>query len=604
MQSPLHGSNEPAIKPKVGSQRGAATRRKITVIACNTCRSRRTRCGGQRPVCAFCRARGLDCRYEKAPTPPPSSVDLELAAINRRLDYMTTLLDSSTHYPRFTADGWVHQNEISDEEKSPFELLGTQTVMNILGLDANFARRIRQLERATLNTTAVSSGRLYMVTHQQALTALASFSTHIHIWYPIFRPGFSDQYFRVISGPLVPSPASCLTLLVTAIGLVVYNSPGVDGFQAEPTHHPYFEAAIASLPLVLTDDSIESVQSLILLSIYYCCLSKPCHALDYCLTASLKVQSSLRNVDHDDNESYERLRRAYWVILLLESELRVQFNVPNSGIWSLDDEIPLPDSRRTWHFDVDAGSPAAAPTSPASVVSTSSANTDKVQSYFLAEIVMRRMLHRCNTAIRRTSEGKVVYAPGIALELEMQLEEWYNYLPDLVRFEIGPESDGHGLERTPTNISSSTRCPLSNFLRVQYYCCKISIYWPAIYQAIHDGAENEQLLDHSRRFFDSYIRLVSSIVVAFHECIVNRWTLFASIFMTTMAALKGAATPCLQGTVDVTKLKQCFAMTRTADRRMIEISPSLTLLADTLEQKLAAEYGTPSGLISPILAEN
>jgi hypothetical protein len=96
-------------------------------------------------------------------------VDLELAAINRRLDYMTTLLDSSSHYPQFTAYGSTVQNEINDEEKSPFKLLGTQTVMSILGLDENFTRRLRQLERAALPTSGASSSRLYMVTHQQAL---------------------------------------------------------------------------------------------------------------------------------------------------------------------------------------------------------------------------------------------------------------------------------------------------------------------------------------------------------------------------------------------------------------------------------------------------
>lgn len=79
--------------------------------------------------------------------------------------------------------------------------------------------------------------------------------------------------------------------MVVAIGLVVGSSPGT---EASLTHHSYLEGAITSLPIVLTDHSIASVQSLILLSIYYCCLSKPCHALDYCLIASLKVQNLLR----------------------------------------------------------------------------------------------------------------------------------------------------------------------------------------------------------------------------------------------------------------------------------------------------------------------
>lgn len=237
------------------------------------------------------------------------------------------------------------------------------------------------------------------------------------------------------------------------------------------------------------------------------------------------------------------------------------------------------------------------------MVSATSASTDKVQSYFLAEIAMRRMLHRCNTAIRRTPDGKISYAPGVAIELELQLDEWHKYLPDLVRFEIDKDADPQGSEIHLTGMSSSSPCPLTNFLRVQYHCCKISIYWPAIYQVIHEGLDDDQILDHCQRFWHSYFRLVPSIMAAFHECTVNRWTLYASIFMTTMAALKGALSPCLQDNVDMTRLRQSFAMTRTADRRMIEISPSLTLLADTLEQKLVTECSSPSIVPCPEVTE-
>lgn len=72
MQSLPHLANNLPVERAAGSRRAGSTRRKTAVVACNTCRSRRTRCGGQRPVCTFCRARGLDCQYEKAATPSPS----------------------------------------------------------------------------------------------------------------------------------------------------------------------------------------------------------------------------------------------------------------------------------------------------------------------------------------------------------------------------------------------------------------------------------------------------------------------------------------------------------------------------------------------------
>ena len=146
-------------------------------------------------------------------------------------------------------------------------------------------------------------------------------------------------------------------------------------------------------------------------------------------------------------------------------------------------------------------------------------SVETTRPYFLAEIAMRRMLHRCNTAVQATSTGKYVYSPGIALELEHQLEEWYSYLPDVNHFEKGDVSQ-------PLELVNLPSCPLSNFLRVQYYCCKLSIYWPAVYQAMQDGAATDLILDHCQRFFDSYEMLTPSIVAAFHSCQVNRWTLF------------------------------------------------------------------------------
>lgn len=100
------------------------------------------------------------------------SVEIELARINQRLDDVTTLLNSAPYHSKFAgnpASDWITFN---DDERSPFELLGTQVMMNILGLNANFALQLRQVERAASSTTRLFSARLYMVTHQQALRSV------------------------------------------------------------------------------------------------------------------------------------------------------------------------------------------------------------------------------------------------------------------------------------------------------------------------------------------------------------------------------------------------------------------------------------------------
>lgn len=248
------------------------------------------------------------------------------------------------------------------------------------------------------------------------------------------------------------------------------------------------------------------------------------------------VKSS--GLEGDDPDDIEVARRLFWAVLLLEkyarthfditvsactnhvdSEIAGQLDVAKSDIWSLDEDVPLPTCRQTWHFSPETASPGSVPsTSRSSIHSIDTTVEQDTKSYFLAEIAMLRMLHRCNTAVKATSAGKYVYAPGIALEL------WFGYLPDMHRFE-----KGHTLQ--PHDSTTLPSCVLFNFLRVQYYCCKVSIYWPAVYQVMHDGVSSDLLLNHCTRFFESYIHLAPSIVAAFHDCQVNRWTLFVRLVL-------------------------------------------------------------------------
>lgn len=128
---------------------------------------------------------------------------------------------------------------------------------------------------------------------------------------------------------------------------------------------------------------------------------------------------------------------------------------------------------------------------------------------------MRRMLHRCNSAVTRSPDGRPSYAPSIALELERQLDVWYDYLPANIRFAKVPDQQ----------LCADRSGSLSNFLNVQYYCCKLSIFWPAVYQAVQDNAASTQLLDHCQRFIDPYVQLLPRIAFAVDNCLIYKWTL-------------------------------------------------------------------------------
>jgi hypothetical protein len=238
-------------------------------------------------------------------------VEEELNSVNKRLDQLISLMlpaqrvspDVGAGDPRTEYDAFTNQ------EYSPFDLpsklLGNPSVMLTLGLDADFAQVLTRKERiAGPEGLANASARVLVVHHQHIvryvetmcavtstnyqISALAAFSARVHTWYPILPSGFSQEYFRVLCGPLRPSSESCLSLLVAAIGHVVEDD------EAVVLHTPYFEAAFASLPIIIGECSIRSVQCLMLIGFYYCCLLKPCQAHDYCLIASSKIQNIIK----------------------------------------------------------------------------------------------------------------------------------------------------------------------------------------------------------------------------------------------------------------------------------------------------------------------
>jgi hypothetical protein len=201
-------------------------------------------------------------------------VEAELVNLNLRLDYLTTLLSKQPTPPP--------GGTLGSHEDSPFRLLATRSIMRVLGLEDDYAQGLIRLERANFLVGATTSPRILLSSHHLLADALAAFSERIHSYYPILPLGFTEEYFHLLAEPLTPSSHTCLALLVAAIGGVV---------REQSSGSPYFEAALTSLPVVLAECTLTSIQCLIFLSLYYCCLIKPLQAHDYCLIASFKIQN-------------------------------------------------------------------------------------------------------------------------------------------------------------------------------------------------------------------------------------------------------------------------------------------------------------------------
>jgi hypothetical protein len=82
---------------------------------------------------------------------------------------------------------------------------------------------------------------------------------------------------------------------VAAVGCVVQDEERRSrGELDERSDLVFFEAALAYLPIVISECSLVSVQCALLFAIYYCSLMKPWQAHDYSLIAPFKNQNWLK----------------------------------------------------------------------------------------------------------------------------------------------------------------------------------------------------------------------------------------------------------------------------------------------------------------------
>lgn len=132
---------------------------------------------------------------------------------------------------------------------------------------------------------------------------------------------------------------------------------------------------------------------------------------------------------------------------------------------------------------------------------------------------MRKMLQRCTWATSTLAPGRYVYAPIVAAELERQLDEWLQLLPEALSFRTALDT-GYCPRQSPLSNS-----PQGEFLRTQYYAFKASIYWPAVYEVLTTGEAKGDILCHCARFFSSYAEFAPSAAVAVAVCRPNLWTL-------------------------------------------------------------------------------
>ncbi|PIG87871.1 hypothetical protein AARAC_000849 [Aspergillus arachidicola] len=502
----------------------------------------------------------------------------ELSRIWDRIDRISTAVEASVpgqdelRMSRFPED---NRDAFDMLRGFPFMTVQDEEFMAFLGIDRTFSCHLVQVERsrdAVPLPTSPTSGLI--ISHEHAFHLLNNFAEHVHAWYPVLHGHFTVEFVHAIANGFPTSPESCLALLVLAIGRLF-----ADGASPPQLENPYIGPAMQMLHCIVSGDGhLRATQCLLLFSIYFICCVEPCRAHDFVSMASYHLQDMLSIDCYWEKEQPNIIGNCYWAAVLVESEILVQLDLENSGSWRLSPIGLMPVSCGTWVVPLDLTTAQ----SPSSTVLANDGNGawDELVladlSYFVAEIAMRKMLRGCTLSARKGPGGGFEYAPVIAAELERQLEEWYSFLPRQFQF-LGKALDASSLRG---------RSPQAQFLSAQYFAFRTSVYWPAVYQAFSTGKLDYALLSQCRRFFETYSAFIESAACAVYNCRPNLWTLCASVFTLSMAAIVTSRTPCLDSLVS-SALLPCFQTAVRVFENVRHLSPSLAELGLILEGRVS-----------------
>lgn len=205
----------------------------------------------------------------------------------------------------------------------------------------------------------------------------------------LVREGYSDG-----------DPSSVLALMVFALGkvavdgvfgqpiLVQGNSPS--GFRGgrmdKPPGLEIFNEARRRLGFVMTLCSLENVQILLLQATYYEANARHLDFWRCTVAASMACQVLIRcrSIDWSSQEG-GMIKRAYWACILSEDLYHLDLDLPQTGIHTLEDEVPLPYFHEAEELQHGTGR----------VVDERS----HYQYHFLAMIALRRLIARIHGVI-------------------------------------------------------------------------------------------------------------------------------------------------------------------------------------------------------------
>ncbi|KAK1771269.1 hypothetical protein QBC33DRAFT_146402 [Phialemonium atrogriseum] len=569
--------------------------RRRATIACEVCRSRKSRCDGTKPKCKLCTELGAECVYRE----PGIKLDAGDKLILERLNRIEGLLQmnmvnqgngmgisqNSPNISNGTAlsgDNMMIQNDNNFVSIIPSGGLGTWSapipgtnISTMPKIHTNAALHLLQwpLIRDLVSRPYDPQILLQLEMAREPLHSLAktpcvdlsntnayieAYFDRVNVWYACVNPYTWRSHYRIaLSNGFREGPESCIVLLVLALGQAsLRGSISRVVPQEDPPGLQYFTAAWSLLPGMMTSNSVLAAQCHLLAAAYLFYLVRPLEAWNLLCTTSTKLQLLLMTPNRVPSDQRELSERIYWNALLFESDLLAELDLPHSGVVAFEENVGLPGG-----FEGDEHE---------------AVGRDDLW-YFLAEIALRRLLNRVSQLIySKDSMASTTSLEPVVAELDFQLTQWYESLPGPLQFPF---------------TRAMLPDPVQTVLRLRFFACRTIIYRPYILAVL----DNEQaVLDPSVReschkCLEASIRQLEHIAAHHAGHMPYLWQGALSIVSQTLLVMGATMSPSLSG-IMMTIVPHRETIDQLINDVVVEIeryavlAPSLSLAAEIIKE--------------------
>ncbi|KAI1853111.1 hypothetical protein JX265_011392 [Neoarthrinium moseri] len=568
--------------------------RRRATIACEVCRSRKSRCDGTKPKCKLCTELGAECIYRE----PGIKLDAGDKLILERLNRIESLLQmsmvnnpnsmqiSGDSPPMSNGTGLSGDNLLAASGSNfvsiiPSGGLGTWTnhatssISTMPKVHTNAALHLLQwpLIRDLVQRPYDPQILLQLEMAREPLPSLAKTpcvdlsNTHayieayfdrVNVWYACVNPyTWRSHYRSALSNGFREGPESCIVLLVLALGQAsLRGSISRVVPQEDPPGLQYFTAAWSLLPGMMTSNSVLAAQCHLLAAAYLFYLVRPLEAWNLLCTTSSKLQLLLMTPSRIPEDQRELSERIYWNALLFESDLLAELDLPHSGVVQLEEHVGLPGGFQGEESEA--------------------VGRDDLW-YFLAEVALRRLLNRVSQLIySKDSMASTTSLEPVVAELDFQLTQWYESLPSALQFPF-------------------TRAPLADpvqtVLRLRFFACRTIIYRPYILAVL----DNEQAVldpsvrDSCHKCLEASIRQLEHIGAHHAGHMPYLWQGALSIVSQTLLVMGATMSPSLSNIL-LTLVPHREVIDQIINdvimdiERMAVLAPSLSLAAEIIKE--------------------